>query len=106
MKNNKKLTVVRVALWGGIVFGGLTLALILCDAYGPKGMAEGVYNRVGPVVNFVPNAAMHHLGYDLNPTPTVAVLHGSVFAATINFVVGAAITLFLAAGLRSMVKKR
>ena len=106
MKKNKKLTVVRVALWGGIVFGGLTLALILCNAYGPKGVAEGVYNRVGPIINYVPNVAIHHLGYDLNPTPTVAVLHGSVFAATVNFMVGAAITFFLAAGLRSMVKKK
>ena len=106
MKKNKKLTVVRVALWGGIAFGGLTLALILCDAYGPKGVAEGVYTRVGPIINFVPNAAMQHLGYDANSTPTLAVLHGSLFAATINFVVGAAITLFLAAGLRSMVKKK
>ena len=103
MKKNKKLTVLRVALWGGIVFGGLTLALILCDAYGPKGMAEGVYTRVGPVVNFVPNVAKPHLGFDVK---ALAWLHGSVFAAVINFVVGAAFALAMAVGLRLVLKKK
>src|SRR6266478_5196055 len=103
MKKNKGLTILDTALWGGILFGGFTLAMVLWDAYKPTGMVEGIYTRVGPVINFAPNSAKHYLTADLK---MLAWLHGSVYAAMINFMVGAAITLAVAVGLRLMLKKK
>ncbi len=103
MKKKKGLTVLDTTLWGGIIFGGFTLAIMLWDAYGAKGSAEGIYSKVGPIINFVPNVAKPHLGFDVK---ALAWLHGSVFAAVINFVVGAAFALALAVGLRLVLKKK
>ncbi len=103
-KNKKKgLTILDTTLWGGIIFGGFTLAITLWDAYGRKGAAEGIYSKVAPIINFAPEVARPHLGFDVK---MIAWLHGSVFAATINFMVGAAIALALAIGLRLMLKKK
>jgi len=106
MKKNKKkgLTILDSTLWGGIIFGGFTLAIMLWDAYGPgKGTAEGIYSKVAPILNFAPEVAKPHLGFDIK---MLAWLHGSVFAATINFMVGAALALALAIGLRLVLKKK
>ena len=103
MKKRKGLTLLDTALWGGILFGGFTLALVLCDAYKPKGTVAGIYTRVGPVINFAPNSAKHFLTADLK---MLAWLHGSVYAAMINFMVGVAISLVMAVGLRVVFKKR
>ena len=106
MKKNKKkgLTILDSALWGGIIFGGFTLAITLWDAYGPnKGAPEGIYAKLAPVINFAPGVAKPHLVFDGN---VLAWLHGSVFAATINFMFGAAIALALAIGLRLVLKKK
>jgi hypothetical protein len=103
MKKKKGLTILDTTLWGGLLFGGFTLAIMLWDAYGPKGTADGIYTSVGPIINFVPEVAKPHLGFDVK---VLAWLHGSVFAAAINFMVGAAIALFLAIGLRTLTKKK
>jgi len=103
MKKKKGLTILDITLWGGLLFGGFTLAIMLWNAYGPKGAADGIYTSVGPIINFVPEVTKPHLGPDVK---ALTWLHGSVFAAVINFMVGAAITLFLAVGLRSLTKKK
>ena len=81
-KKKKGLTILDTTLWGGIIFGGFTLAIMLWDAYGPgKGTAEGIYSKVAPILNFAPEVARPHLGFDVK---VMAWLHGSVFAATVD----------------------
>jgi hypothetical protein len=106
MNKGKRHPVLKAALWGGFVFGGFSLLLGLCDAYGPKGLGESIYIVVGPIIGYAPQAVMHVLGNDLKSMPAVlAWLNGSLFGAMINFVAGAAISSVLAVGLQLLSKR-
>ena len=104
---NKRRSILKAALWGGIIFGGFTLAMGLCDTYGPKGIPQGIGIILGPFITGAPDAVLHALGYDLKPMPTVlAWLNGSLFAAAINFLVGAAVLALLAFVVQFLTKRK
>jgi hypothetical protein len=106
MNKGKRYPVLKAALWGGLLYGGFTLSIGFCDACGDRGIAEAIVILCNPFITRVPNAAMHVLGYDLKPMPTMlAWLNGFMFAAIINLMIGAAISSVLAVGVRLLGKR-
>ena len=78
----------KSAIWGGVIYGGFTFFIGLCDLFGAKGFAMLNSWYMDPPTNEL----IFLLGYrDKQLPPLLAVMNGSILATIVNTLIGAVI---------------